>query len=126
MKLRLYGNSIRLRLSQTEVDQLSRGETLTTRTALFPQPLVCRLRPSQDPTPPVATFNAGVLDVVFDGRQILHWAGSDVVGLNGVVSRDGQEPVRLLIEKDFQCLHGDGENQPDTFPNPLTSADASA
>jgi hypothetical protein len=28
-------------------------------------------------------------------------------------------PLHILVEKDFQCLHGDAETNADAFPNPL-------
>ena len=44
---------------------------------------------------------------------VLAWAESDQVS---IVS-NGQ--VQVLVEKDFQCLHGADRREPDAWPNPL-------
>lgn len=45
--------------------------------------------------------------------DVERWAGSDEVGLYY------NEPVKLAIEKDFQCLHKREEGDADAYPNPL-------
>jgi hypothetical protein len=47
------------------------------------------------------------------------WAEGAEVSLEGsVAGAGGRGAVSVLIEKDFQCLHGSPEDQADCFPNP--------
>jgi hypothetical protein len=44
---------------------------------------------------------------------VAEWADSDQVTI------EGEGRVRVLVEKDFQCLHGIVERDPDAWPNPM-------
>ena len=46
------------------------------------------------------------------------WADSDQVGISGAAD----QPTLLVIEKDFQCLHKPGAQDPEAYPNPLAEA----
>ena len=46
--------------------------------------------------------------------KVKPWAESDQTGIEG--SLDG---LRVLVEKDFACLHHGGAENADAFPNPL-------
>jgi hypothetical protein len=46
--------------------------------------------------------------------RVKSWAAGDEAGIEG---QDG--PIRILVEKDFQCLHRSADSEPDAFPNPL-------
>jgi hypothetical protein len=41
------------------------------------------------------------------------------VGISGEQPLESGKRLSILIEKDFQCLHGDDARDPDAFPNPL-------
>jgi hypothetical protein len=123
MKLRIYGNSVRLRLSRREVlDLREKGK------------VECGIRfsPSKQLTYSLEAFvDEGATEgestrVVYadDAIRVLlprslatAWTGSSQVSIEG----GEQGGVKLLIEKDFQCLHGPEERDPDAFPNPLAT-----
>jgi hypothetical protein len=116
MKLRLRGNSIRLRLSQTEVAQLA-GEGRVEEFVEFGNDN-SRFRYSvraSAGSAVTATFDGGEICVCVPGDTLRKWAGSDEV----TIGSDGPAPLRILIEKDFACLSArPGENESDMFPNP--------
>ncbi|UXX77981.1 hypothetical protein N7E81_11480 [Reichenbachiella carrageenanivorans] len=114
MKIRINGNFVRLRLSQSEVTQF--GETGQVGDAIqFGQrSLTYRL----------ASNNDAEVSVNFDGENITvsvpkaladDWIQTELVGFENA----DQSNVRILVEKDFQCLHKrSGEDESDNFPNP--------
>ena len=45
------------------------------------------------------------------------WTETDRAGIKAT----SQSGMQLLIEKDYQCLHGSGEQDDDAYPHPLMS-----
>jgi hypothetical protein len=121
VKLRIYDNSIRLRLTRTEVFRLGRGETIEGHTNLSPQPLIYELTAAEECAVPHATFLHGTLRIAVPRASAASWTSSDHVAIEAIlpVPPGGPHPPQILIEKDFRCLHGPAEDQEDCFPNPL-------
>jgi hypothetical protein len=119
MKLRIHGDSVRLRLTQAEVRRLAAGEALgqTTHFTAASQFLVS-LKTSPDAVAMTASFDAGRMTVVIPAAQIRPWADSDQVGLQAVQPAGAGHTLQLLVEKDFRCLHSTPEDNPDAFPDP--------
>jgi hypothetical protein len=107
MKLRIQGNSLRLRLSQKEV-ALVRNRGLVESLIEFAPGR--SLRYVLEGSPIAETMSA-----TFDGRAIR--VKSDRVG----VEARSQTGIQLLVEKDFQCLHRSVEQEPDAYPHPAMS-----
>jgi hypothetical protein len=115
MKLRIQDDSLRLRLTRGEVDDLSRGLAVE-RTVHFPGGRALRyiVTGSASAPGPQAELLEDAIRVSLPETQVRVWAGSDEAGMEG---QDG--PIRILVEKDFRCLHRDAGAEPDAFPNPL-------
>jgi hypothetical protein len=64
-----------------------------------------------------ANFNGQAIRVMVPMRVMTGWIESDQVSIEA----PSQAGVQVLIEKDFQCLHKSGEQDPDAYPNPLVS-----
>jgi len=120
MKIRLYANSVRLRLSRREVAELGRGVAVRDQFAFLPQSLTVELSGKTDTQQSTVQFSDHALAIAVDQKQLEHWAATNEVSIRATDAASG---VGLLIEKDFQCLHGDGENQPDCYPNPLAATE---
>ena len=58
------------------------------------------------------TYSADIVRVILPRAMAAAWADSDQVTLES-----SDAGVRILVEKDFQCLHKPGD--PEAFPNPL-------
>jgi hypothetical protein len=119
MKLRIRGNSIRLRLTQPEVAALASGGEVRESTR-FPDGGVFEYRLVADgaASEPGATFADGVLTVKLPTAAAGRWARETIVSLEYAAKlRDGSE-LRLLVEKDFECLTPRGESDEGAFPNP--------
>jgi len=116
MKLRIQGNSLRLRLTQKEV-ALVRNHGLVESVIEFApgHSLVYLLEGSPNAETMSATFDGRAIRVTIPMHQMTDWVESDRVGIE---VRSG---VQLLVEKDFQCLHRSVEQEPDAYPHPLMS-----
>jgi hypothetical protein len=121
MKLRIRGNTLRLRLSQSEVDQIGRGQSVV-ETTTFPDggQLQYLIRTSEFQTNVVKS--GGVLntliEVIVEKTVAERWVGSEEVGLYGATPLLVGS-LELLVEKDFACINPrDGVEDKDSFPNP--------
>jgi hypothetical protein len=124
MKLRLKPNSVRLRLNQTEVTKFVNVGELAERIE-FPGPvpivLLYGLRVSSDLLSGTARFENGELTVTIPENHAKAWASrAEEIGLYYEPECDGGKPLRVMIEKDFQCIDGPpDEIDPAGYPNPL-------
>ena len=114
MKLRIKGNTIRFRLTQTEVAQLAAGEPIRDHTEFAPGQC---LTWSLDPSPSVAAmesqFRDSAISVLLPATDVRRWADTD---LEGLYSRSGT--LEIAVEKDFRCLHRTASpEEGDNFPN---------
>jgi hypothetical protein len=121
MKLRILGDSVRLRLKRGEVDQLAAGTSIVQQTHFPGAVLTYRLDVSEN-SGISATFDNGSLVISLPKSKVLDWASADDVSLHAEQELSGTGALSLLIEKDFKCLepghHRDCEDDEDTFPHP--------
>jgi hypothetical protein len=123
MKLRIRGDSIRLRLTQTEVSTLAAGGTVEMATHFAPgQRLVCALTPSPAATMLSAILHGGRLQVLVPGDRVQAWARSNDVSMSAEQHAGPETKLSILIEKDFQCLTHRGEDDADAYPHPAAGA----
>ena len=109
MKLRIHGNTLRLRLSQKEVTQL--GESASVEDSVdFAAGGSLNYSVERGPVAAVDAILTGTsIRFRIPDSECLRWIASDEVGLTG---------ERVVIEKDFQCLHRNSPEDADSFPNP--------
>jgi hypothetical protein len=120
MKLRIHGNSLRLRLSQSEVAQFSKTGFVEDSIQFAPgASFSYALESLSSLSAPKALFSNGWLRIQVPGPDATNWACSDRVSISGEQAIDSGKTLAILIEKDFQCLHGDAERDPDAYPNPI-------
>jgi len=118
MKLRIQGQSLRLRLTQTEVAQLRDRRWAGSFIEFSPgQELVYLLEGSFHAKSVSVAFNGQSIRVTVPAHVLTEWADSDQVSIQA----PSQTGLHLLIEKDFQCLHGRGELDRDAYAHPLMS-----
>lgn len=120
MKIRILGNSIRLRLSQTEVKQLSEQGSIREETCFFEMPsdtFVYSLEKNAGEGIG-ATFQNGHIRVFVNDKMTNRWANSDQVSMEQKRSLTNDNSLRILIEKDFKCLTERDEDESDLFPHP--------
>ena len=121
MKLRFNGNTIRLRLSRSDVQSVKEGKDVIEKVIFGNgQPdFQYVLKLSHQSTNIEATCQTNEIAVIVPKHVALDWAESSKVGLYRDPSAKQEATLSITIEKDFQCLHKrPGEDETDNFPNP--------
>lgn len=126
MKLRIKDNSIRLRLTRSEVEQMYDSGRVSAYTQFatakrFGYELVASatLQNIQ------AVFENDTLQVLVPTNLIQTWASSETqVGFEALCQADPQTaPLAILVEKDFKCLNADrAEDESDNYEHPNPTA----
>ncbi len=119
MKLRIKGDSVRLRLTQGEVRSLEQQGAVTDAVHFTPDSkLEYRVRRDPAVETLAANFRDGLLEVRIPDGVALEWCRSQLVTLEYTRSAPEGE-LRLVVEKDFACLAPRaGEDESDHFPHP--------
>jgi hypothetical protein len=125
MKLRIKGNSLRLRVSRSEVTKLLKGERVEETVNFAPQALAkltYALERESSVVAPTVRYIEGEVTVRIPADQAITWCLTDQVS---IVERVGLGPLGaldLVIEKDFACLDRSDEDNQDAFANPNAGA----
>ena len=120
MKLRIQDNSIRYRLTRTEVDALS-SEGSVSASVSFPNGsrLEYSIKTSSLTGQPRADYSAERIVVQIPQATARQWAATEEVSIRGAQPLEDGE-LSILVEKDFACLTPrEGEDEADMFPHPL-------
>ena len=121
MKLRIRGNSIRLRLKRGEVAHVAAGKSIVEEIHFPGSVLTYRLDISET-NDIEANFTGGNLEFSLPASKVLGWATTDAVSLTATQSLSNGATLTLLIEKDFACLEPGHarchEDDADSFPHP--------
>jgi hypothetical protein len=124
MKLRIRGNSLRLRLKRGEVDQLAAGQSIVEETH-FPNAVLSYRLDVTGEEAMQARFENNSLVIRLPASQVSAWATTAEVSMIAEQDLPGEGKLSLLIEKDFSCLepghHRDCDDDVDTFPHPSRS-----
>jgi hypothetical protein len=119
MKLRIQGDSIRFRLTQTEVSKCGEADACIGKVE-FPDgnTLIYRLITGSALS---SSFRDNVITITLPEAEVETWANSDQVGISGDLTLANERKLSILVEKDFKCLTERGEDERDMFPNPKES-----
>jgi hypothetical protein len=125
MKLRISGNSIRLRVRRSEVAKLTAGERIAETVHLGcseQAALTYALGTEPDAASVQLRYEGGEILVLLPKDVASAWAGTEQVGIYATVDLGANGKLDVIVEKDFACLDlSDAENA-DTFPNPELGA----
>ena len=124
MKLRIKGDSLRLRIAPSEMARLLEGGRVE-ETIHFgagrDECLTYALEHEANADSLGVRYEAGRVTVVLPSADARDWAGGDAVGVYGAVNA-GAARLEIAVEKDWACLDkGEAENR-DTFANPNQGA----
>ena len=107
MKLRIHGDSLRLRLNRSDVEQFrTSGVCAASLRFDSSSQLTYALETSSRLTVMEVHYLQDCIRVLLPLDMAQEWVGSDRISLS--LNRAGG--LSLLIEKDFQCLHRDETN----------------
>lgn len=119
MKLRIRENSLRIRLVQTEVQRLVKGQSVEQTTVFsLSSSLVVRVEPCFRTEQPAALFVDHRLSILLPPAAVRRWAETDQVAIEADQSVGDGRFLHILIEKDFACLLSRAGDDADAFPNP--------
>jgi len=122
MKLRIHGNSIRFRITQSEMAALVDGVRLEDSVQFGPgqtEILSYAVKISPQCSEVRALYSKGVIQVILPVNLARALASTNQVGIEHVQSIAEGVTLKIVLEKDFQCFHlRPGENESDNFPNP--------
>ena len=113
MKLRFHSNSLRLRLSRSDIARLADTGVVEEIVTFAPEEILAYSIEFGVGDEIAASFENGRIRIVLPASLAKRWASSDETGLEG-----SSGSLRVLIEKDFECLHRDSAEDADSFPNP--------
>lgn len=124
MKLRIRRNSIRLRLTKSEVVQFDKtGKVEEIVEFGFAKPnLGYQLHRSTDDERISAKFEDNLLCISVSKKEADNWLNSDCVGLEGMQRFGDGRSLQILVEKDYACLTPRAhEDESDAFSHPLAA-----
>ncbi|UOE52799.1 hypothetical protein MTO98_17155 [Mucilaginibacter sp. SMC90] len=114
MKIRIKGNSLRYRLTKTDVEKFDTNGYLEEATQFGSKVFKYALQRSAQNSL-TASFNNDTITMYMPVTMALEWTSTDQVGYE-----NNTGAMYLLIEKDFKCLDNVAEDQSDNYPNPLS------
>jgi len=117
MKIRIKGNSLRLRLSQSEIEKVKNEGIVSDSISFGESKLIYSLQ-STDSEEIFASFNGEFINVSVPHDIANEWANTDLVSLENNQNLNERGELSILIEKDFQCLVPRNEDESDLFENP--------
>jgi hypothetical protein len=121
MKLRIHGNSIRLRLNRREVAQFAANGCLEEAFEWGTGPedrRVYGLEASQSALDVGVRVSGRATIIILPTALAQVWSSTDRIEVTANVRLNADKLLSILVEKEFRRLHG-VNNDPDLYPNPL-------
>jgi hypothetical protein len=113
MKIRIKTNSLRYRLTRSDVSQLAATGCLHDEVNFGRQSLTYVIKVT-DGDELSAAFENNTITMFIPQFMVSEFEHSDRVGFE-----NSEQQLYLLVEKDFTCLENVAEDQSDNYPNPL-------
>lgn len=121
MKLRIKGNSLRIRLNKSEVNEFVSMGYLEEHISFGNNKLIYALQSSNELKEMVATFEFNKISVIVPAILLVNWPENATVGFKATMPLTETDSLYLLLEKDFVCLDETIEDQSDNYENPNKS-----
>ena len=122
MKLRIQGNSLRLRLTISDLSRLADDGHISATVCFGPSPglgLTYGISRSDHVHQLAVESSPQKVFVILPSAELCNWISTDQVGISGDVNLGDWGVLSILLEKDFACLDRSDEDNADMFPNPL-------
>ena len=119
MKIRIKDNSVRYRLTRTDIRNLGLAGFVEAHTE-FPGGAVFNYRLERKAGIKVmeAEYAENRISIFLPETIVKEWTESEMVGFDHRLSLGNGNELYLLVEKDFACLDHTTEDQSDNYPNP--------
>ena len=116
MKLRIQGNTLRLRLSKTDVDTFAENGLVKEHIEFGPNSLTYLIETASG-NKVTALYEMNTIRIGVPEAIKNKWTSTEQVGFDAVVNYEGQK-LEILIEKDFKCMMPRKEDESDLYANP--------
>ncbi len=113
MKIRIKGDSLRYRITRSDVAALADSGSLEEKANFGEQVLIYAIQLT-DGDQLTSTYKNNKITLFMPLSMLNALRNTDKVGFE---NKTGQ--LYLLVEKDFTCLDNVAEDQSDNYPNPL-------
>ena len=118
MKLRIKGNSIRLRLLRSEVERFAKEGEISDEISFGTRSLKYSVSISSQADSISAEYKGDEITISIPESAARQWANSDDVGFETEQSI-GDSNLLIVVEKDFVCLDRPFDpDREDSYPNP--------
>ncbi len=121
MKIRIKGNTLRLRLTQSEVKDFGENGVVEeyTRFGVSPDSKLTYSIVKADCRGLEASFKKKRIEIRVPQNLATVWVNTSLVGIDNHTKTDDDSILQILIEKDFACLKERiGEDESDMYPHP--------
>lgn len=118
MKIRIKGNSVRFRLTKTDVDIITQQGYHEEATHFGNAVFKYALKKTETSDALSATYSDHTITVFMPETFLNGWAENDIISIKGNMPIGNDESLFLLVEKDFVCLDHTDEDQSDNYANP--------
>ncbi|HKR04666.1 MAG TPA: hypothetical protein VJY62_08505 [Bacteroidia bacterium] len=119
MKIRIKGNSLRIRLTRPEIDFFGAEGYLEEKTNFGKTTLTYALKSKTGIVELSADFTDNKITMFIPEHLAKQWTTTEKVGYENEMEIGDGKKLFLLLEKDFKCLDNTTEDQSDNFENPL-------
>jgi hypothetical protein len=118
MKIRIKGNSIRVRLSRPEVETLAQTGHLEEKTEFGNSAFAYVLRAKEGISTLHAAYASDTISMFVPSQLVNGWPTNEVVGFEANQDIGEGKSLFLLLEKDFKCIDNTNEDQSDNYEHP--------
>jgi|APGre2960657404_1045060.scaffolds.fasta_scaffold05481_4 hypothetical protein len=118
MKIRIKGNSIRIRLTKTEVNTISTAGYLQEETSFGKDSFVYALQRVEEGNTLSAMLEQNKITMFVPALLTTDWPANSIISFDAHMPIAGDKTLYLLLEKDFVCLDHTTEDQSDNYANP--------
>ncbi len=118
MKIRIQRDSVRIRLSRKEVEQLCTEGLVAESTYFGNSSFGYAVSKTLDSEQLAATFSNNQITVLVPSHLLSNWITNDVIGFEASMPTGETRSLYILVEKDFKCLDNTTEDQSDNYDNP--------
>ena len=124
MKLRIHGNSVRVRVSQSELARFMESGRLE-ETICFGREddalLTYVLSEDSFRQNVDVKYSDHRVTILLPTTEVRRWSSTEQIGIEAAIDLGLRGTLSVLIEKDFACLDRSDQENADAFPNPLAA-----
>ena len=120
MKLRIRGNSVRIRVSKSELAQIEASGSTEDIVRFSPRSALRYCVEVKPGGRVEAEFDGSQLRIAVPKKDVVRWLAPAEVAIEAEQESDDGMVLKILVEKDFACLAPqDDEDDTNLFDNPL-------